>query len=1114
MNQQAYKTWVLGLLVFGLAFHVHAESLRVEQYLDDMPDLFESTQSWGVLGVNTASYDPSGAPPLPLQILDRTYDRGIGHHAVGEIRIPLEERYLAFKAEVGVQWQGGDLGSVVFEVWVDDEMRFAGGPMNDSDPAVPVAIPLDGARLLRLVAHDGGGGITCSMANWAEARLVHDGRMPFTGRPVYSFNETPWPEPAWMEGSYGLIGHDSASQMAFSRPLGLGTLIADGNESVQIALPIQDIHIPFSVEADVRHAGGGAATITLALASGDSIGQTLSNRHGTTMAVSGGTTDTDRVLLTVAADSDATAVRLLRLRLSVDGQTRTLNILPARTAPSEFPQPLDITAHPLLEGELIEWDWRMQDGIEAGAVSGAFAATIETTLARGDALLKDLAQQDAVPTGFKEAWAALHSQYAELSTQDTALDDSEWEELWREVHIQRRALMLSHPLAQTGPLVFAKQAPGVFSHQLTQYYGRYARPGGGVYVLEAPGASMQTRPLANDALPEGSFMQPEVTHDGQRILVAFCETDNAPADTIQGEQGRYYHLYEMAADGSYARRLTDGPYDDFSPVELPNGRIMFISTRRGGWHRCGSPGCETYTLTLMEPDGSDIRTVSFHETQEWDPAVLNDGRVIYTRWDYVDRDAVHYQQLWAVRPDGTGPAAYYGNHTLNPAGVWEARPVPNSTAVMATAGAHHAMTAGSIILVDQTRGVDGLEPITRLTTHVPFPETEDVLLPHWRSAIAFDPPPTSPEMERWPGQSYRSPYPLSENVFIAAYSFDPLIGEPNANPANTYGLYLADAHGNKELLYRDLNISSVWPMPLRSRTSAPALPSILAEDAPNEGVFYLQDVYQSTAPLPRGEITHLRIVQVLPKSTPHANNPTLGAPNASPGKQVLGTVPVEADGSAYFHAPAGIGLAFQALDETGQAVHMMRSIAYLQPGEHASCIGCHEPRHDAPPALLGNAMALERPPSVIEPGPDGSLPFSYPLLVQPVLDAHCIQCHGHERAEGLAGQPPLLLTGEPEGRYTVSYNALVDRVSYAAWGRGPFPEGNSEPTTQPGFFGAKGSRLMVLLTKKHGDVELSPDDLDRLITWMDANALFYGTFNYEDQARQQRGERIEGPDLE
>jgi mono/diheme cytochrome c family protein len=249
---------------------------------------------------------------------------------------------------------------------------------------------------------------------------------------------------------------------------------------------------------------------------------------------------------------------------------------------------------------------------------------------------------------------------------------------------------------------------------------------------------------------------------------------------------------------------------------------------------------------------------------------------------------------------------------------------------------------------------------------------------------------------------------------------------------------------------------------------------------------------------------------VLPKTTPHANTPTVGVANASPGKQVLGTVPVETDGSAYFRVPAKIGLAFQALDERGQAVQTMRSLTYLQPGESVSCVGCHEQRSNAPLSHR-TTLAKSRPPSEITPGPDGSKPLSYPILVQPVLDKHCVSCHSSATPAG-----KVALTGGAQGRYSVSYNALIGRVSFSSWGGKPgdFRVVNSEPLSQPGFFGARGSALMKLLLQGHHNVALSREDTERLVTWMDANALFYGTFDVADQVRQQRGERIEGPKLE
>jgi len=757
-------------------------------------------------------------------------------------------------------------------------------------------------------------------------------------------------------------------------------------------------------------------------------------------------------------------------------------------------------AAPDAAAAMIEADWRKQDGIGTPRHPATCAAAIAQLLARGDALLRDLQVAGVDLRAEQAAWDGLRAA-------------PPGEETWRQLHRLRRQIALRNPLAAVGPLLFVKQAPGVFSHQLTQYYGRCARPGGGVFVLEEPGRSLRCRPLTA-GLPPGSCQQPAVSYDGRRVLFAYCRVPAAPASWTSNPE-RFYHLYEMTAGGADVRQLTDGPYDDFAPRYLPDGRLVFISTRRGGFHRCGQGPCPTYTLAVANADGSQPRPISWHETHEWDPAVLNDGRIIYTRWDYVDRHAVYYEQLWSAHPDGSHVQAYYGNHTLNPVGVWEAQPIPGSPRVMATAAAHHAMTAGSIILLDITRGRDGLAPVTRLTPDALFPESEAPVAQdlagggRWHApAGVAAPPPVPPEAARWPGHCYRTPWPLSEKYFLVAYSFDPLIGEPHANPPNQFGLYLADAFGNKELLYRDPDISSLWPMPLRPRPAPPMLPA--AEPAEPSGTFFLQDVRAAWPYLPDVPITRLRVLQILPKTTPNINAPTLGLAHASPGKQVLGTVPVEADGSAFFRAPAGVPLAFQVLDARGQAVQTMRSAVYLQPGETAGCIGCHEPR-DRAPAPRAAPRALRRPPSDIAPGPDGARPFSYPLLVQPVLDRHCVTCHSGPRPGG-----GLDLTGAPQGRFTASYHALAGRVPISAWGSagGDFRAANSEPLTRPDFFGARASPLMHMLLRGHQKVRLDADDVERLATWMDANALFYGTFDPAGQAVQQHGGRIAGPKLE
>jgi hypothetical protein len=1093
------------------------------RYLSDLAreTPLDCRQAWGTLGLDTATVPPDGRAPTPIILGDKTYAKGLGHHAAGEIVLPMQPPFVRFRAEVGVQWQGGGRGSVVMQVWVDGDKRFDSGVRSDSDAPVAVDVDLAGAREVRLVASDNGDGISCDMATWAEARVLLDGTVPSFGRPKAVLGGVE-AQRSTASAGFSVAGASTGPQIAFLEPSAAMVVAVSAGEEAALVVPVQSA-TPLRLRVTVCLLGeGGSAEVALACG-GLRQAHRLSGPTPTDLELVAPPTTAGTVLaLHTTGVEGEVAVRWDSPSLvPAEGFSWRLPLVPP-DLPNETPPAMVSALRPAIEEQLLEWDWRLHDGIGTPREASTWAAAVARVLERGLRQVAHLRRGGQDVDAWDQQAQALQAEHTRCSAAASTVPHV-WEDLWRRTHRWRRDLLVRGAWSDVAPIVFVKQVPSVFSHQLTQYYGSCARPGGGVCVLDAPGRSLAARVLAPAALPAGSFQHVDVSADGQRLLFAYCPVDTVPRNR-ETCLDRVYHLYEMAADGSGLRQVTSGTWDDFSPRYLPDGRIVFLSTRRGGYHRCGRGPCPVYTLALAEADGSDPRPISFHETHEWDPSVMADGRIVYTRWDYVDRNAVYYQQLWSARPDGSDVRILFGNNTFNPVGTWEARAIPGSRRLMATAAAHHAMTAGSIILLDPSVGVDGSDPITRLTPDVLFPESEAPVAPvGWHGALGVPAaPPVPEEQRRWPGHCYRSPYPLSETLFLAAYSYDALIGEPSMNPANMFGLYLVDAFGNRELLHRDLNVSSQWPLLLRSRPPGVRLPSLAdarsneaereagsAVPAARQGLFMLANAYDADPPLPTGvRIRRLRVLQVLPKSTPHANTPPVGLANASPGKQVLGTVPVEEDGSACFRAPAGVALAFQVLDERGQAVQTMRSLTYLQPDEATGCVGCHEPRLQAPSARR-TLQAMKRPPSTIEPGPDGSNPLSFPLLVQPVLEQHCLRCHAGEKPAG-----SVALTADREGHYTRAYMALSQRVPYTAWGNSSFYPNNAEPLTLPDLFGARASPLMKKLLAGHKEVVLTPEDVDRLVTWMDANALFYGTFNPADQERQLRGERISGPDVQ
>lgn len=764
----------------------------------------------------------------------------------------------------------------------------------------------------------------------------------------------------------------------------------------------------------------------------------------------------------------------------------------------------------------VEADWQAQE-VRAGRELGS-PESLGAALARSRLLLTSLEPLIGPATA-----ADLSRDLDGLAVAvERASDRSSEErtELYLRLRWLGRDLALRNPLWSDRPVVFVQRKRFICQmlHEYIGYYYNYANlAGGGVYVLERPGHSFAVRDLVAGQLGRGAFTTPALSYDGRTVYFAFAEVRDTPrrhklghdwtilpsADKVPRELNYFspfrsaFHLFSVAADGGKLKQLTTGTEDDFDPCPLPDGDLAFMSSRRGGFCRCDNPfePIPTHTLHRLDLDTGTVRTLSWHETNEWHPFVLNDGRIAYCRWDYVDRSAAHFHGLWVNNPDGSAPSILFGNYTQNISACFQPRAVPNSHKILFVAGAHHANVGGSLVLFDPTRtkldphsGEDDFGSLERLTPEVCFPETP----------------------EGWPSSYFESPWPLSEDHYLAAFSFDPLPGMgPAVKDDTETGIYYCDRFGNLELLFRQPGLVCSGPIPVAPRATPPIIPAQTPDDAAAEGEFILADVNWSHLPAPIDRpVAELRIYQVLPKETTHiANQPRIGVANAESARMLLGTVPVESDGSAYFRAPAGRPLYFQSVDAQGHAIQSMRSVTYLQPGERRGCVGCHESPGTVPPNHV--LLALQRPASRIEPGPNGTRPMSYPLLVQGVLDRHCVRCHDGREATTSAAPA---LTGDVEGDFTRSYVGLRPFVRWYEWGG----ESIAQIVTRPGQGGADESPLTQILQDEHhrGECTLPDSDLRRLCLWLDANAPFYGTYRSEPRARQQAGESVSPPLLQ
>lgn len=643
----------------------------------------------------------------------------------------------------------------------------------------------------------------------------------------------------------------------------------------------------------------------------------------------------------------------------------------------------------------------------------------------------------------------------------------------------RREILFSHPGLAFDDLLINCRNRRLPNHMVDHYLAKGHRPGSGPAILRKWKQNPKAERIVQGEFPKGAYFHPDLSYDAQRILFSF--SPDVPPD----QEVETFHIYEINVDGSGLRQLTGTASDamrtkngrrthlieDWDPCYLPGGEIVFTSSRLNGHIRCAY-GCRynpTFGLHKMNADGREIRQLTYGDVAEYDPVVMPDGRLVYTRWDYVDRHDTFFQGLWRINPDGTQTGHVYGNASRAPCVVTQAKPVPGRSTLMALAAPHHGQFLGTVILIDPARGEDGLEPITRLTPDVGFPEAGAGS----RSG------------------RYATPWPVTEDLFFVSYLDD----------SRELAIYLIDRAGGRELIYRAEGESCYSPIPLMARRAPLPRPDLVEGRLDKRtGIYYVSNVYESRHDIRgAGEVKYLRVNQLFDQAAQIAPGPSR-VMNAMPTK-ILGEAPVDVDGSVCFEAPAKEMLSLQLLDAERKAIMGMRTFIYLQPGEVTACVGCHEQRSTAPPASpLGQVEVQTLTPP---PGTDYAGGFSFPKSVQPILDRHCISCHGlKEKADGgldLVGRPSQIRA--PRGYGAPGMKTIWAPASYfnlTKYAR--IAEVNEQTfVSKPKDYYAHQAKLLPIL-EQHKMVSLSQQELQTIIRWLDLNCICHGDWSWNRDA--------------
>ena len=694
---------------------------------------------------------------------------------------------------------------------------------------------------------------------------------------------------------------------------------------------------------------------------------------------------------------------------------------------------------------------------------------------------------------------------AELAELDKAppKDHTAVKERYFKIREIKRRIMFKNPVVDFSKLVFVDMpfpAGHERDHETKHRLGYMAVPGARLQILDGLSPAGELKQLMPQKPLHGAFWRPDVSWDGKKIL--FC---------YQPHNEKSYHIYEINADGTGLRQITKGPYDDLDPIYLPDGKhIMFSSTRGHTYVRC-MPPTSAYILTRCDLDGNNIYILSRNNEPDYLPTVMNDGRVVYTRWEYTDKPLWRAQGLWTVNPDGTQVNTLWGNQSVWPDLLKDARSIPGSQKIMFVGAGHHQWFDGAVGIIDPNKGFNYPDGLTKVTPDVGWAEVGNGPVHNVESSNYH---------RSGNYKAYYSPYPLSEKDFLVSARRNDRSGKMG----NKFVLYLMDVDGNRELIYEGHH-NIFHAMPVKARKKPPVRPDLVKWPTkeerlnPKNGLIFSNNVYEGMPEEVKGKVKYMRILSIDAKTYTYwhkrpqlSTGPVVSLVQSEGVKRILGTVPVEKDGSVSFNAPSGLPLHFQLLDEKFRALQTMRSFTGVMPGERRGCVGCHESRSSAPQTDL-RSIATTRKPSDITPPPWKDLTVSWDRYVRPVLDKHCAECHqGDGKARktldltARKGWDPayLLFIGRPSwgSAYRKPANpppgfGIADIIMVEGYNKTD-PEAYKTPPPMTKL--SYKSRLVDIIMGNHPPgkdgnvpkVEADEESRRRIIAWVDAMAPYRG----------------------